>query len=255
MTDRRCHTAPVTDRRDAIRQGIRRILPFSLLAGPFGLVYGATAASNGIADGPAILASFAILAGASQIALVDLIADGASWVAAVGTALVINMRFALYSASLAPAFRDFPSRWRFPLTHLLTDQASVVSILEYEERADPAYRRWFTLGAALFFVTPWWIGTTIGVLVGGDIPEGWQIGFAVPLMFTALLIPTITSRPKLVAAVVGAGVALSTTWLPDGVNIMIGGGAGILAGTFLAERPDTGSVPPREPTTEPTAEP
>ena len=218
-----------------MRNGVRRIFPLSLMAGPFGLVYGATAADNGIATVPAILASVVILAGAAQIALVELIDEGASWIIGVGTALIINLRFALYSASLAPDFREFPRRWRYPLAHLLTDQTAVTSLFEYETERDPIYRRWFTLGAGLWFLTPWWIGTAIGVLLGGDIPAGWQIGFAVPLMFTALLVPTITSRPKLVAAIVGGGVAVATTALPDGVNIMLGAVAGIAAGTGIAE--------------------
>lgn len=237
-----CDTAPVTDRRAAAAQGVRRIFPFSLIAGPFGLVYGVTAVNSGIDDIPAIFASVAIVAGASQIALVELIDEGASRMVAVATALVINLRFALYSASLAPDFRQFEPRWRFGLSYLLTDQNAVLSILEYEKEADPDYRRWFTLGAGLWFVTPWWIGTAVGVLLGGDIPANWQIGFAVPLMFTALLVPTVTGRPKLAAAVAGAAVAVSTTWLPDGVNIMLGAAAGIAVGTLLAERAEAKAV-------------
>jgi len=219
-----------------MREGVRRIFPFSLIAGPFGLVYGATAADNGIDTFPAIFASAAILAGAAQIALVELIDDGSSWVVAVATALVINLRFSLYSASLAPDFRHFSPGWRFGLGYLLTDQTAVLSIVEFERERDPHYQRWFTLGAGLWFVMPWWIGTAAGVLLGGDIPDNWQIGFAVPLMFTALLVPTVTDRPKIAAAIVGAAVALGTTGLPDGVNIILGAAAGIVAGTVLAER-------------------
>jgi len=226
----------MSGRQQAMKEGVRRIFPFSLIAGPFGLVYGATATDNGIDTFPAIFASAAILAGAAQIALVELIDDGSSWVVAVATALVINLRFSLYSASLAPDFRRFSPGWRFGLGYLLTDQTAVLSIVEFEQERDPEYQRWFTLGAGLWFVLPWWIGTAVGVLLGGDIPSDWQIGFAVPLMFTALLVPTVTDRPKVAAALVGAAVALGTTALPDGVNIILGAAAGIAAGTLLAER-------------------
>lgn len=236
MSERSWHTAPVTERRTAMAEGFRRIFPFSLIAGPFGVVYGATAADNGIADVPAILASVVILAGASQIALVQLIDEGAAWFVAIGTALVINLRFALYSASLAPHFRGFAPGWRFGLAYLMTDQTAVLSIAEYERRADPHYRRWFTIGAGCWFITPWFVGTAVGVLLGGDIPADWQVGFAVPLMFTALLVPTINSRPKLAASLVGAGMAVATTGLPDGVNIILGAVAGIAVGTLLQER-------------------
>lgn len=223
-------------RRDAARNGVRRIFPLSLIAGPFGLVYGATAADSGIADGPAIAASVLIFAGAAQIALVELIDDGASWAVAVATGLIINLRLALYSASLAPAFREFPAVWRYPLAVLLVDQTAVTSVLEFEAERDPVYRRWFFLGGGLWLVTPWIGGSVIGVLVGGDIPGGWQIGFAVPLMFVALLVPTVQDMPRLAAAIVGGGVTVSTTWLPSGSNIMLGALCGIAAGTLLAER-------------------
>jgi predicted branched-subunit amino acid permease len=223
-------------RRRAVVNGVRRIFPLSLIAGPFGLVYGATAVESGVADGPAILASFVILAGASQIALVELIDEGATAAVAIGTALIINLRMALYSASLAPSFREFPARWRFPLAHIITDQSAVTSLFEFETEHDPVYRRWFYAGAAIWFATPWWIGTTIGVLLGGDISDSWQIGFAVPLMFTALLVPTLRNRPTVAAAIVGAGITVGTTRLPDGVNIMLGAIAGIAVGTLVAER-------------------
>lgn len=216
--------------------GVRRIFPLSLIAWPFGIVYGATAVDKGLSDATGIFASFAILAGAAQLALVELIDDGAPWFVAVITALTINLRFALYSASLAPAYRDFSSRWRFGLAYVMADQTAVISLLEFETQRDPEYRRWFALGAAAWFVLPWWIGTTLGVLVGGDIPESWQIGFTVPLMFMALLVPTLTTRPKLAAAVVGAAVAVGTRAAPGGINIMLGALAGIAVGAYLSER-------------------
>ncbi|MDW3219471.1 MAG: AzlC family ABC transporter permease [Acidimicrobiales bacterium] len=231
-------TAATPDRRAAMAAGVRRIFPLSLIAGPFGLAYGATATANEIGDVDGILASFVILAGAAQIALVDLNGDGAAWYIAVSTAIVINLRFVLYSASLAPSFREFEPRWRFGLTYLLTDQTSVLAIQEFEAHRDPAYRRWFVLGAGVWFTIPWFIGTTVGVLAGGDIPDWVQIGFVVPLMFMALLVPALTSRPKLAAAIVGATVAAAAQPLPDGVNIMLGAAAGIGVGTVLAERAD-----------------
>ena len=82
------------------------------------------------------------------------------------------------------------------------------------------------------------------MLLGGDIPDGWQIGFAVPLMFTALLVPTLRNRPTVAAAIVGALVTISTTELvPDGVNIMLGAVAGIAVGTFVAEQVPDRSEP------------
>ncbi len=232
--------SPTVSRRAAVVAGCRRIFPLTLISGPFGLIYGVTAAENGIPDVSAIAASFIVHAGAAQIALVQLIGDDASWLVAVGTAVIINLRFALYSASLASAFADFGWR-RFPLAHGLSDQAAVTAIHEFETEHDPQYRIWFFVGAATFFVLPWYVGTTIGVLAGGDIGPAWQLPFAVPATFVALLVPSIRSRPMLVAAIVGGTVSVITAFLPNGLNIIAGAFTGIAAGVTAAPTPEPGS--------------
>lgn len=223
-------------RRQAAIHGARRIAPLTLTAGPFGLIYGATAADTGLADGLAIANSWIVLAGAAQLALVDLMNADAPWAIAVGTALVINLRFALYSASLTPAFSQFPMRWRLGLAYFMTDQVAVTSLIEYEEATDPRWRRWFYLGAAVSFSSAWWIGSTIGVLVGGDIPDGVQLGFAVPLTFVALLVPTLRDRPAVAAAAAGAAVCVATMSLPNSLNLVVGAIAGVAAGLWASNR-------------------
>ncbi len=217
--------------------GARRIFPLTIIAGPFGLIYGVTAAENGISGFDAILGTLLIMGGAAQIALVELIGEEASWAVAVSTALIINLRFALYSATIASSFAEFPKRWRFPLTHLLTDQTTMTSLMEFETQRDPFYRLWFFIGSAWLFVSPFLIGTTIGVLVGGEISEGWQLGFAVPATFIALLVPSIKNRSMLVAAVVGGAVAVTGSFLPNGLNIIAGAFSGIAAGVLAAPAP------------------
>lgn len=227
---------PPTTRRSAMLAGIRRILPFTVIAGPFGLIYGVTAVENGIGTFDAILASFTIMGGAAQIAFVELIGDGSSWFVAVFTAIVINLRFALYSATLASAFADFPPLWRYTLPQVMTDQASIVAIQEFDQETDPFYRQWFFIGAGGLLAMPWLIGSILGILVGGEIGPGWQLPFAVPVTFIALLVPSLTTRPKIIAGVVGAGVAVSLYGIPSGLNIILGAFAGIAAGTWAAER-------------------
>ncbi|MCA9852191.1 MAG: AzlC family ABC transporter permease, partial [Dehalococcoidia bacterium] len=120
--------------RQAAAAGGRAIIPLTLGVIPFGLAYGVAASQVEVID-PwlAITASLLIIAGAAQLSLVGLIGDGAPWLVAVGTALVINARFALYSAALAPAFRAFPRAWRFALPYMMTDQAAALS-LDYNAR-------------------------------------------------------------------------------------------------------------------------
>ncbi len=220
----------------AARSGMRAALPLALAAIPFGLVYGVAVVDSSISPWVGVAASWLILAGASQISLVGLIDSGAAWPVAVGTVLVINARHALYSAALAPAFAQFPTRWRFTLPYLLTDQAATLAITRFEAMHDPIARRWFFTAAALLIASFWWAGSITGVVLGASIPEQIDVGFAVPAMFLALLVPSLTHRPAVVAAVVGAAVTVLAAPLPSGLNVTVGALAGIAAGAMVLSR-------------------
>ncbi|MGB5951425.1 MAG: AzlC family ABC transporter permease [Ornithinimicrobium sp.] len=221
----------------ATMAGLRSALPLALAAIPFGLVYGVAVVDSSISPWVGLAGSWLILAGASQISLIELINSGAAWPVAVGTVLVINARHALYSAALAPAFAQFPKRWRFTLPYLLTDQAATLSINRFEEMRDPGQRRLFFTAAAVLIASLWWAGSVTGVLLGASIPEQVDVGFAVPAMFLALLVPSLTHRPAVVAAVVGAAVTVMAAPLPSGLNVTIGALAGIAAGAVVLTHP------------------
>lgn len=220
----------------AMRDGARAILPLSIGAFPFGLAYGVTVVESGMNDFVGWLASFIVLAGASQLAVSDLIDEGAPWFIIVGTGLVINARFMMYSGALAPAFAQFPRRWRIPLAHFMTDQAAVTSLLHNQRERDPRRRFGYYVGAGLSFAVSWWIGTTIGVAIGATIPAELQIGFAAPLMFIALAVPSVRDRAALIAAAVGFSVTILAKDAPMNTGLLIGAGAGIAFGMLAKLR-------------------
>lgn len=220
----------------AMREGARAILPLSIGGFPFGLAYGVTVVESGMNDVVGWLASFIVFAGAAQLAVSDLIDQGAPWFIVVGTALVINARFAMYSGALAPAFAQFPRRWRIPLAHFMTDQSTVTSLLFNQREHDPRRRFGYYAGAGISFAVAWWIGTTIGVVIGATIPAGLQVSFAAPLMFIALAVPSIRDRAALVAAAVGFSVTIIARDAPMNSGLLIGAGTGIAFGMLAKLR-------------------
>ncbi len=214
----------------SVREGARAILPLSIGAFPFGLAYGVTVVESSMNDFVGWLASFLVLAGAAQLAISDLIDEGAPWFIVVGTAIVINARFMMYSGALAPAFSQFPRRLRIPLAHFMTDQATVTSLLHNQQEHDPRRRFGYYVGAGLSFAASWWVGTTVGVVIGATIPPELQIGFAAPLMFIALAVPSVRDRAALIAAAVGFSATILARDAPMNTGLLIGAGAGIAFG-------------------------
>lgn len=214
--------------------GVKAVAPVLLGVAPFGMVAGAAAVSAGLSPEAAVGLSVIVFAGAAQLAAVELLGRNAPAAVAVLTALVVNLRMSMYSASLAPYFRKLSRPWRWPLAYLLTDQAFALSVAAFEER-EGVSRRWFYLGAALPIWLVWQVTTVVGVVAGAGVPDGWHLGFAVPLVFLAILVPTVTDRPSLVAAVVGGGVAVAAADAPFDLGLFAGGVAGVVAGVLAEE--------------------
>lgn len=218
----------------AFRAGVVAIAPVLLGVLPFGLAAGVVTAEAGYGIPETMGHSLLIFAGASQIAAVSLLGDGAAVPVVVLTVLVINLRMMMYAASLAPHMADIPLHRRAAGAYLLTDQAYAVSIVEFR-RPMSADQRWgFYLGAALTLWLPWQLSTVAGVVVGASLPDSVPLGFAVPLMFLALLVPAVTDRPTLAAALTSATVATVGAGMPWNLGVLLGAVLGIAVGATFA---------------------
>lgn len=232
--------APATTARDHALAGVRDVLPVVLGVIPFGLVAGIAAVEVGIGGGGALAFSTLIFAGASQLAALDLIGRDAPVLVVILTIVVINSRMLMYSAALAPRLAGTSLPARAGAAGLLTDQAFGLSILAYDQPerglTQPRDRLAYYLGCAIPLYVNWQIFTMVGVLVGAAVPSWLPLGFAVPLVFLALLPPAISSRPGVLAAVVGGGVAVLGQSLPANLGMPAGAIAGIIVGTVAELR-------------------
>lgn len=221
--------------RGGLGDGARSVVPLLIGVAPFGLIFGVVATDSVVGGGLGIATSFIIFAGAAQLAVVQLLDSGAAPLVVIATALVINARHLMYSAALAPHFREFPAGWRYGLPYVLTDQAFAVSIGRFDDTTGPGYRRRFFTGAAFALWGTWQVTTVAGVIAGAEIPASWSLDFAVPLVFLALLVPTLRDRPSVVAALVGGAVAVAAFDFPYHSGLMVAALCGVATGV-AAER-------------------
>ncbi len=217
------------------RRGVKLSLPIAVAIVPFGLIVGITAEQVGFGPVLGVGSSAIIFAGASQLAAMTLLGEGAAIGVSVATALVINVRFVMYSASLRRHFAHI-ARWqRLAFSYLLTDQAYAVAITDYPNDPPPAvrpHRHWFYFGVGSPLWLDWMVTTTVGYLVGAAVPESWSLEFAVVLVFVALIFPAVTDRATGIAAVVGGVAALLANPLPLELGLPVGAVAGITAGVI-----------------------
>jgi predicted branched-subunit amino acid permease len=221
----------------SLRAGAAAVAPIALGVVPIALIAGFAAVDIGLRVTEAIGFAAVIFAGASQLAAIDLLGQGAPVGVAVLTVVVINLRMAMYSASLAPHMAAEPVHRRLSSAYLLTDQAYAVAISRFlREPRGGANRFSFYLGAALPIWLVWQPVTVLGALVGDRLPQEVPMGFAVPLTFLALLAPAITDRPTLAAALTAAVVATVGAAWPANLGMPAGAVVGVLVGFVLARR-------------------
>jgi 4-azaleucine resistance transporter AzlC len=220
---------------DDFLAGVRAALPSLLGLIPFGLVAGIAAVNAGLSPLQAVGLSAVVFAGASQLAAVDLLSQDASLAVVVVTAVVINLRMAMYSASIAPYFQSLRRRWSVTCSYLLTDVSYALSIAEFTDES-ATDRRWYYLGVAGAIWAVWQLTTVAGVLLGTGLPERWGVGFAVPLVFLTLLVSDVSDRPRLVAALVGGSVAVAGAAWPLNLGLVGGALAGVVAGVVADNR-------------------
>lgn len=213
-----------------VRRAVVDATPIVLGYLPFGLIMGTTIARSPIHDAVGWASSPLMFAGASQLAAIELIDAGAGAIVVLATALVINLRHVMYSGGMAPWFRDAPRPFRLGAPYLLADPVYTMSALRFPELPDARARRRYYLTLGLVLFVGWSSMTAGGIVVGAALPEGLGLDLAVPLTFVALLVPAVEDRPTLVAALVGALVALVAHGLPLQLGLLAGAVAGIAAG-------------------------
>ena len=221
--------------------GCRDEAPLQLGVIPFGMLYGIGAVAAGMPVWLAQLTSMVVFAGAAQLVIVQMLSAAAGALPIGLTAALLNLRHLLYSASVAEHVRHLPRRWRVALAYLLTDEAYAVAILRYtrpaaadQEQAEPDLRHWYFLGCGLTLWGCWQLSTALGIAFGARIPPEWDIDFAVPLTFIALLTLLVKERAGQAAALVAALAVLALATLPFRLGLVLAIVLGLLAGAAVA---------------------
>jgi 4-azaleucine resistance transporter AzlC len=209
--------------------GIRAQLPILLGVVPFGLIFGAAALSSGIPPLETQALSLFVFAGSAQFITALLVAENTPALIVVLTILVVNLRHALYSASISPYTQHLSRRWKAVLAWLLTDEAFVVAAVRYRDKNN-VHAHWFTFGTGLTLWAAWQVSTAAGIALGQVIPENSLLDFALPLTFIALLIPLLIDRPAWIAAAVSGLSAVIFSGLPYKLWILIAAILGVAAG-------------------------
>jgi 4-azaleucine resistance transporter AzlC len=223
-------------RRALMLEGARDTVPMLVGAAPFGVIFGTLAVAAGLSATASLGMSLLVFAGSSQFIGVSLIGAGTALPVLWLTTFVVNLRHALYGATLLPFARDWPLRWRWPLAFWLTDET--FAVVEHRFRTKGAEGgQWYWLASSLAMYGNWVLWSAVGVSLGQSLPGLASLGldFAMGATFAAIVAPQLKRRPALGAALAASVGAMLGRGLPYKLDLMLAAVVGVASGLLLEQ--------------------
>jgi 4-azaleucine resistance transporter AzlC len=227
------------DRSAIVRDGVA----VGMATGAYGISFGAISVASGLTVLQTCALSLLVFTGASQFALVGVVAAGGSpWSGAV-TGLLLGSRNTLYGLRLAPLLRWTGWR-RAAAAHLLIDESTAMSVTR--ESTTAARTGFLSTGLAVFAL--WNLATVGGAVAGEQLgdPRTYGLDAAVGGAFLALLWPRLHDRRNQVTAVLAVALALALVPVTAaGVPVLAAALVAIAVG-LTSRRPDPTELPGRD---------
>jgi len=203
--------------------------------GVYAISFGALAVAAGLSAWQTQALSLLMFTGASQFALIAVVASGGSAAVAIATSTLIGTRNAFYGFAMSPVLQ--PRGVQRLLAAQATIDESTGMAARYEGEGDSARLAFWATAAAIYVL--WNLGTLIGALGAGLIedPNVFGLDAAAPAAFLALVWPRLTTWPmRAVAAVALISAVVLAPFVAPGVPVLMAGAAGIAVGLLLGVR-------------------
>lgn len=202
------------------KRGFVATLPIMPGVIPFGAVMGVVCSEAKLSLFQTVAMNFLAYAGAAQLAAMELMTKHAAGLVVIATALIINLRFLLYSAALSPHLQRSSFFTKFFSAYSVTDQSyAVVSANQSQLTTSPDVVR-FYLGTAVCMAMFWHLSVIAGFVFGNFAPASLALDYAVPLSFVALVIPTLKNKTYVVVAAFSSVVAVLLHPLPFRIGLI-----------------------------------
>jgi predicted branched-subunit amino acid permease len=190
--------------------------------------------------------SLVAFSGASQFALIGVVAGGGNLIAGAVGAVLLGGRNALYGLRLAETLGVRGWR-RLATAHIVIDETTAVATAQSGPRAARA-GFWAT---AISIFTVWNLTTLVGALGASRLgdPDTYGLDVVGPAAFLALLWPRLRQgaaerRVAVLAAIVVVG---ATPLLPPGIPVMLAAVAALAGTVRRRTRPQDPGEPQAEP--------
>ncbi|MYM86578.1 branched-chain amino acid ABC transporter permease [Rugamonas sp. FT82W] len=217
------------------REGLKTGTPTLFGIGAWGLVVGIAMVKSGLTVPQALGMTLLVFAGSAQLAALPLIASHSPVWVIFATAVVVNLRFVIFSALLAPHFAQLPWRKRFVLGYVAGDMTVAMFLQKYPSEAPQVGKLSYLKGLLYPNWGAWQVGSIAGIFLGSTVPTEWGLGFAGTLAIICVMIPLVAGRPALCGVLVAGLVSVLAAGLPYKLGLLLAVLVGMLTSMAIEE--------------------
>ena len=210
------------------REGFRTGLPTLFGIGAWGMVVGIAMVKSGLTVLQASGMTLLVFAGSAQLASLPLIVAHAPVWVIFATALVVNLRFVIFSALLAPHFSHLPWKQRLFYGYISGDLTIAMFLQRFPTAAPVKGKLSYLKGLMFPNWCAWQVGSLTGIFLGSAIPTEWGLGFAGTLAILCITVPLIINSAALCGVLVAGAVAVVANGFPYKLGLLVAVLAGML---------------------------
>ncbi|MBO8158331.1 AzlC family ABC transporter permease [Thermosyntropha sp.] len=199
--------------RGELLEGMKDALPIVLGYVPLGFAFGILANEAGMSVVQATAMSILCFTGAGQYIAIGVLQANGAVITAILANILVNMRYFLFSTSLVPFLKDnVPSKIATVLSYGLTDETYAVAFNRYKfKKPTSSYIAGLNITSHISWISSTFLGALSGTLITNTDKMG--LGFALPAMYTCLLVLVISKRNDIIVAFIAAALCLWTGYV------------------------------------------
>lgn len=221
--------------KQAFREGFRLSAGITLGIFAWGLVSGMAMLKSGLTIWQAVGMSLIVFAGTAQLATLPLLAANAPLLLVFFTSMLVNLRFVIFSVAIGPHFSHLGRRARLALGYFNADTMMALFPRRFplDRLYEPEGKVGFLCGVAFPNWVAWQAGSLLGILLAGQIPQSWGIGFAGTVALLGVMIPLVINRAAMAGVVVAGSVAVLGVHWPYKLGLLAAVVCGMAAALLL----------------------
>lgn len=180
-------------------RGLKAGFPIGLGYLSVSITFGIMAISAGLHWWQALLISMLTLTSAGQVASLSVIVNPGRYLELLISQSTINVRYCFMSIALSQKTDSkFKGIYKWLLGFFITDEIFAVAMTQKK------VSRSFFLGLGVLPYVGWALGTFVGAILGGILPESVMIalGLAIYGMFIAIIVPPMKEDKTIIVAVI-----------------------------------------------------